>query len=1102
MSLPEYSILILDDSLEDRELYSGYLKQDPLNIYNIFTTESLEEALSFLTENTPNLIIIDYLLPELDGFLAFLQQKILLCNGEISLILLTRYGEEISSVQAINNVVQEYIIKENLTCVQLLSYVHKLLNQINLNQQIKRQEQQQLLSSILLNIHKSIRLNDILQTAVQDIRELLQVDRVIIYQFDAEMNGEIVAESVLPQWTACLNIQIKNSCFQENYPLAYQEGKISAIADIYQAGLTASHIELLERFEVKANLVAPILINNNALKTQPLWGFLIIDQCSGTRQWGTNELNLIKQIPLQLSIAIQQAELYENLQNINASLGQKALSRTKKLKATQARFRAIFNQIFQFTGLLSKDGILLEVNQTALDFIGLNSEDIINRPFWEIYSWSISAKTQDELKEAIVRAGQGELIRYEVEVLGKDNQVMTIDFSLRPFTEKAGKVTMLIAEGRDITARKETEKVLQFQASVLNRIDNAVISTDLNGTIKTWNYAAERVYGYKAEEIIGKSVALLYFPEEIAQMESLVFEPLLRQGRHELELRNRTKSGQEIYIYLWLSVLRDGEGNIVSCLGCSTNITQLKQIQTKYRSLIEHIAGVVYTSPLTNTPQYAYISPQIQSLLGVSQEEWLAGFMNSWRDYVHPEDREWTMQKFQESISTGTPLNMEYRMVTRDGRIIWVKDSASLVLAEDNQTWIMQGVAIDITERKEWEVKMQQINLQLNQVNLELSRATRLKDEFLANISHELRTPLNAILGITEGLQEEVYGIINQKQRSVLRTIESSGQQLLQLINDILDMAKIEAGQLDLECSPTSIPQLCTASVTFIKQQAFQKNIQLEVKVPANLPLLLLDGRLMRQVLINLLNNAVKFTPVFGHITLEVTEVEHSTLGTALKMSVSNTGIGIALEDFDKLFRPFVQIDSALNRQYEGTGLGLALVKRIVEKHGGQVEVSSKVNVGSCFMVYLPYDKLLESSLVNKTSLTLDSPLNTTVRQKSPRILLAEDNDVNASTFISYLTAKGYFLIWSKNGQEAIDMAKNELPDLILMDIQMPKINGLEAIKQIRNEPQLVNIPIIALTALAMPGDQEKCLEAGANEYLTKPLKLRQLTTIMQKFLS
>ncbi|WP_317037696.1 PAS domain S-box protein [Nodosilinea sp. E11] len=412
---------------------------------------------------------------------------------------------------------------------------------------------------------------------------------------------------------------------------------------------------------------------------------------------------------------------------------------------------------------------------------------------------------------------------------------------------------------------------------------------------------------------------------------------------------------------------------------------------------------------------------------------------------------------------------------------------------------------------------------QLNRTNAELARATRLKDEFLANMSHELRTPLNAILGMTEALQEEILGAITPRQANALKTVERSGTHLLELINDILDVAKIESGQLELDVGAIAVEDLCQSSLTFVKQQALKKRIRLDVQIPKSLPPLWGDELRLRQVLINLLNNAVKFTPEQGSIIVKITPLPAAAIAHplrllngslaphALRFSIRDTGIGIATDDIDKLFQPFVQIDSALNRQYQGTGLGLALVKQIVTLHGGQVGLTSEVGVGSCFTVDLPYERIdapgwdrPPTAPPSAFSTAAIAPIADSIPDTTgaPVILLAEDQETNISTITSYLTIKGYGLLIARSGEEAIALAQSGHPDLILMDIQMPGMDGLEAIRRLRQDPQLATRPIIALTALAMAKDRDRCLAAGANLYLSKPVRLDQLVTTIQTLLN
>jgi predicted ATPase/signal transduction histidine kinase/CheY-like chemotaxis protein len=559
------------------------------------------------------------------------------------------------------------------------------------------------------------------------------------------------------------------------------------------------------------------------------------------------------------------------------------------------------------------------------------------------------------------------------------------------------------------------------------------------------------------------------------------------------------------------------------------SILDLQFSEARLHKIADNVPGVIAQCCVDlerGVDVVCYISSGCYELYEVTAGTMIAE-RYSLRCFEHPEDRPAIDQVIQATWQNYAATKFECRIITASGKVKWIQVAASSLEPQADGSLLNECTILDISDRKQAELKLQA-------TNEELIRSNRLKDQFLANMSHELRTPLNAILGMTEGLKEQVFGAIDREQLTALNTIKQSGNHLLALIDDVLELAKIEAGQLEIHLMPTAIESLCRSSLVFIQQQAFQKQLQVNVKIQPNLPELHLDERRIRQVLINLLNNAVKFTPTGGQISLEVTYLttpdsdEDLTLiqGSAgqgdgasppppflawLRITVTDTGIGISPANINRLFQPFIQIDGALNRQFEGTGLGLALVKRIVDLHGGKVGLSSELGLGSCFTIDLPNDRLpittTSISIESKSSATSiltghtapEFPSShTTLRQQSHLILLAEDNEANINTMSSYLQAKGYQIVLAHDGQAAILMLRATSPDIILMDIQMPVMDGLTATKQIR---EFSDVPIIALTALAMTGDRERCLAAGANEYLSKPVKLKQLTTIIQQLL-
>jgi PAS domain S-box-containing protein len=606
-------------------------------------------------------------------------------------------------------------------------------------------------------------------------------------------------------------------------------------------------------------------------------------------------------------------------------------------------------------------------------------------------------------------------------------------------------------------------------------------------------------------------------------------------------------------------------------------------------------------------------------------------------------------REFWKTIRGGQPWLGEFANRRKDGTTYYDAHTVTPVHGADGSITHFVGVMHDVTERKRAEAEIRELNIQLEErveertrqlagvnhelelrtnelaaANIELSAASSLKDEFLANMSHELRTPLNAILGMSEVLEEGIHGALNDRQRKSLKTIEESGRHLLELINDILDLSKIEAGKLELTIAPVGVRALCEASVRMVRELAVKKGIRLSTSIDPALVTLSGDDRRLKQILVNLLSNAVKFTPEGGAVGLDVTGSAEQNIAS---FSVWDTGIGISAPGIDQLFRPFVQLDSTYARQFAGTGLGLSLVRRMTQLHGGRVDVESAVGQGSRFTVTIPWRQPIEiaqtptqpesrsklesdrlTALViedddataeqltrylltigfadvvhdggahamslaaehNPAVVILDIMLDgesgwnilgelksraetrhipvivasvlddeprgralgaadyvvkpvsydnlaaavgrvvpsvrdlekTRGPRKSGVILLAEDNPSNIEVMRDFIDSRGYAMVVAADGFEAVERAVECHPAMIFMDIQMPRLDGFEAIRRIRKHSLLAKTPIVALTAFAMGGDREKCLAAGADDYMTKPVSLKTLTEVLQRFLS
>ena len=400
----------------------------------------------------------------------------------------------------------------------------------------------------------------------------------------------------------------------------------------------------------------------------------------------------------------------------------------------------------------------------------------------------------------------------------------------------------------------------------------------------------------------------------------------------------------------------------------------------------------------------------------------------------------------------------------------------------------------------------------LQRINRDLEQASRMKSEFLASMSHELRTPLNSILGFSELMLKQLPEEDARKVGHV-KAIRRSGQHLLNLINDILDLSKIESGKFDLDLENVSVQNLCRECLSMVQPRADRKRLLLSLELDYRIDRVNLDARRVRQMIINLLSNAIKFTPETGKVRLSVTlaygsqllndfRPDDSTVNAStpyLCIAVEDTGIGIPPEKRNLLFRPFQQIDASLTRRHEGTGLGLALTKRLAEMHGGTVSLKMGTPEGSTFAIWLPLHEMRDVTPVVKEPTTTNPGLSDKSSNgeagNGQSILVVEDQPYNQALITEVLELEGFTVDLVGDGQAMMTTINSEwvtdqsLPCLILMDVQLPGVDGLTLIRTLRQHPRWQSVPIIAVTAMAMPGDRDRCLAAGADDYISKPIE-------------
>ncbi|MBD2559972.1 MULTISPECIES: ATP-binding protein [Nostoc] len=452
--------------------------------------------------------------------------------------------------------------------------------------------------------------------------------------------------------------------------------------------------------------------------------------------------------------------------------------------------------------------------------------------------------------------------------------------------------------------------------------------------------------------------------------------------------------------------------------------------------------------------------------------------------------------ELQKQLGDKHRIEMERRCLHQNGSLVWTHISVSVIPDTNGEPEFFLAMIEDITERKETELK-----LRASQEAAEA--ASRAKSEFLATMSHELRTPLNAIMGLSELLQQEIVGSLNEKQNEYVSCIYSSGEHLLALINDILDLSKVEAGKEELLLSPLPVSDLCNYAMWTVRDRALEKGLELTCKIDLEEDICIADERRIKQMLLNLLTNAIKFTPA-GQVSLVVKKVPQGTTFT-----VSDTGIGIDSSQFQFLFEPFKQLDSQLNRQYEGTGLGLALTRKLARLHGGDVTVTSTLGEGSQFTLFLPnpvFSPTEEDEGVEEDkgeNFTLSSLSSSPAIPKNKTILLVEKEEKTATVLQDYLHTIGYKVKWIDNEKEFLNQVQNFQPDLVFFDFQLiSDVSILNLLNIIRQDPAWENTPIVMMTFSEPLEEEMTMMQGSANDYLVKPIRTVQLESLLMRYLS
>ena len=769
---------------------------------------------------------------------------------------------------------------------------------------------------------------------------------------------------------------------------------------------------------------------------------------------------------------------------------------SQELLDANTEMRAVFQAIPDLVLRIDHQGTIRDIKSGAAADLMRKRQDLIGKQIQKVPLQDVARQFSEAIARVIAESAPV-TIAYSAVLHGQESHY---EARLVPLPDK--QIAVII---RNITERKQSLRLL---GSAVEQSTESIVITDarLDGpgpVIIFVNPAFTRMTGYTAQEVLGESPLVLQGPKSDRTELARLHEALRRGETCMGETINYRKDGTEFHQEWRVAPIRDSAGTVTHFLGIQRDITARKQAEQARRtaeeqlreskhfaeSITDNSTSIIYLFDL-ETRSGVYSNRNLTEFIGHAPAQIQAMGGSFMARFIHPDDLARVTQHLDDfsQVSDSRVVDIEYRVrhVSGAWRWLWARDTV-FTRRPDGTAWQIMGSAQDVTQRKEAQAELEAAHAQLALAKDAADVASQAKSDFLANMSHEIRTPMNAIVGLSHlAMQTE----LSPRQREYLAKVQSASQHLMGIIEGILEFAKTETGDLQIEKADFELEGLLENLAGQVAPKARAKGLELAFDVDAEVPRQLVgDARRLGQILFNIADNAVKFTDAGKVVVSARVQTRHDD-GVLMQFAVRDTGMGLTEEQMGRMFQSFQQADTSITRRFGGTGLGLAMSRKLAQLMGGEVGVQSRLGAGSTFW--------FTARLGHGAS---PAGLADMAAISGARILLVEDNDINQLVACDMLQDAGFVVDLADNGQIALDRVAGAAYDLVLMDMQMPVMDGITATAAIRCTGRHANLPIVALTANVLPQDRRRCMEAGMNDFLAKPIEPHELWHMLRKWI-